>query len=47
MKAVLYLATAMAVALPLAASAQFLGQEDNPVTQPKMTGQYWAPKPPR
>jgi mannose-6-phosphate isomerase-like protein (cupin superfamily) len=32
---------------PLPAWAQFLGQEDMAVTQPAMTGQFWAPKPAR
>ena len=46
MKALKYLATAaVALTLPCAASAQFLGKEDNPVTANKMDGTYWAPKP--
>ncbi len=39
------LGAAVMAALALPASAQFLGKEDMPVTQPKMTGQFWAPKP--
>jgi len=45
MKPILYAATAAALLMPLAASAQFLGNEDMSITQPKMTGQFWAPKP--
>ena len=45
MKRILYAATAAALLMPLTASAQFLGKEDMAVTQPRMTGQFWAPKP--
>ena len=47
MKAKFMIAAAAAVALlaPYGASAQFLGKEDMQVTQPRMTGQFWAPKP--
>ncbi len=47
MKGVLNLGVAMAVlGTTVAASAQFSGREDPmPVTQPRMTGEYWAPKP--
>ncbi len=38
-------ATAVALLTPFAASAQFLGKEDNAVTANRMTGQFWAPKP--
>jgi mannose-6-phosphate isomerase-like protein (cupin superfamily) len=41
-----FLLAAAAVALvSSAASAQFLGKEENAVTAGKMPGQYWAPKP--
>jgi mannose-6-phosphate isomerase-like protein (cupin superfamily) len=41
-----FLLAAAAVALvSTAASAQFLGKEENAVTAGKMPGQYWAPKP--
>src|SRR4051812_6655100 len=36
---------AMLLLLPASASAQFLGKEDMAITQPKMTGEFWAPKP--
>src|ERR1700761_8475858 len=45
MKRILLAATAVALLMPLSASAQFLGKEDMQVTQPKMTGKFWAPKP--
>jgi mannose-6-phosphate isomerase-like protein (cupin superfamily) len=45
MKRVILLAAAAAIAMPFAASAQFLGKEDMAVTAPKMTGQIWSPKP--
>src|SRR5579872_6352810 len=45
MKAVFYLATAVAFAIPIAASAQFLGKEDMAVTAPKLDGQIWSAKP--
>lgn len=46
MKAKFLIAAAAAALLtPLAASAQFLGKEENPVTAPRMSGQLWAPKP--
>jgi len=47
MKAKLCIAAVATVALlmPFAASAQFLGKEDMAVTQPRMTGQFWSPKP--
>src|SRR3984957_7508457 len=45
MKRTLLAATAVALLLPLSASAQFLGKEDMAVTQPRMSGQFWAPKP--
>ena len=45
-KFVLVAATAVALLAPLAASAQFLGKEDNAVTAGKMPGaSYLAPKP--
>ena len=36
---------AVALLLPGAASAQFLGKEENPVTSNRMEGVYWGPKP--
>ena len=46
MKAMKYLAAAaVALTLPCAASAQFLGKEDMQVTGNQMPGTYWAPKP--
>src|SRR5579871_3137942 len=45
MKPILYAATAVALLMPLSASAQSLGKEDMAVSAPKMTGQFWAPKP--
>jgi mannose-6-phosphate isomerase-like protein (cupin superfamily) len=45
MKLTLVVMLIVPLVLPLSASAQILGQEDLPVTQPAMTGQYWAPKP--
>ena len=47
MKALLYLGAALAaIGATVGASAQFSGREDvMPVTQPKMPGEYWAPKP--
>ncbi|MBW6531548.1 cupin domain-containing protein [Sphingomonas sp. RRHST34] len=47
MKGLLYLCGALAaLGGGVAASAQFSGREDPmPVTQPKMPGEYWAPKP--
>ena len=36
---------ALALLAPVAASAQFLGKEENAVTAGKMDGTYWAPKP--
>src|SRR5450631_3707038 len=46
MKSKLFIAAAaMALLAPLAASAQFLGKEDNATTANKMEGQYWSPKP--
>jgi mannose-6-phosphate isomerase-like protein (cupin superfamily) len=47
MKGMLKLGVAMAVlGTTFAASAQFSGREDPmPVTQPRMSGDYWAPKP--
>src|SRR5471030_1642912 len=46
MKAKFYIAAAaVALLVPVAASAQSLGKEDMAVTAGKMTGQFWAPKP--
>ena len=45
MKRILYAATTAALLMPLSASAQSLGKEDMAVSAPKMTGQFWAPKP--
>ena len=45
MKRMLYAATALAMLMPLTASAQSLGKEDMAVSAPKMSGQFWAPKP--
>ena len=45
MKRILSVAATAALLMPLAAFAQSLGNEDMAVTQPKMTGQFWAPKP--
>ena len=46
MKGLLYLGTALvALGTTFGASAQFSGREDPmPVTQPRMSGDYWAPK---
>ena len=46
MKGFLYLGTTLvALGTAFAASAQFSGHEDPmPVTQPRMSGEYWAPK---
>ena len=42
----IFLATIAApLLMPLPVSAQFLGQEELPVTKPEMTGQFWAAKP--
>lgn len=38
-------AAAVTLMLPSAASAQFLGKEENPVTSNRMEGVYWGPKP--
>src|SRR3569833_1023119 len=46
MKSALFLAAAAVALTSLAASAQFLGKEENAVTANKMPGNYyWAPKP--
>ena len=46
MKSKFYIAAAAAALLtPMAASAQFLGKEENPVQSNRMPGTYWAPKP--
>ncbi|MDB5702193.1 MAG: hypothetical protein JWL66_2392 [Sphingomonadales bacterium] len=47
MKSFLYLGAALvAIGITTTASGQFSGREDPmPVTQPRMTGDYWAPKP--
>ena len=45
MKLIPLAAIAVPLLMPLSASAQFLGQEDMAVTQPAMTGQFWAAKP--
>lgn len=47
MKLIFSAVIAAPLLMPLPAWAQFLGQEDMAVTQPTMTGQFWAPKPTR
>jgi hypothetical protein len=44
MKLIFSAVIAAPLLMPLPALAQFLGQEDMAVTQPTMTGQFWAPK---
>ncbi len=45
MKAILCLAVAAALAIPVSASAQVLGKESMAVTQGKMPGLIWSAKP--
>jgi mannose-6-phosphate isomerase-like protein (cupin superfamily) len=46
MKAILYMgAAAVALTTTFAASAQFLGKEDNAVTAPRIAEPYWSAKP--